>query len=126
MHLKELQEYSYWHYRRHQCRADKVVLEKRHKNEPRKCHFADTDESRYLVGNVDEKDLIKIRIELLQKKLSVDTPITPFDAFNLSTGAFLAASANILTYLIILLQFKMSQSGTEADRLENLAQNTEE
>ena len=89
-------------------------------------YIADTDESSYLVENADEKGLIKTRIELLQKKLSVDTPITPFDAFNLSTGAFLAASANILTYLIILLQFKMSQSGSEADRLENMAQNTGE
>lgn len=77
-------------------------------------YITHTDESNYLVKNIDGKGLIKNKIEMLQKKLSVETPITPFDAFNLSTGAFLAAFANILTYLIILIQFKMSQNGSEA------------
>ena len=51
------------------------------------------------------------RIKLLRKELKChsDSPINPFSAFSLSNGALIGTFATILTYLIVLIQFKAAE-----------------
>ena len=42
-----------------------------------------------------------------------ESPITPFSAFSLSHGTLIGTFATIITYLIVLIQFKMS--GVQSD-----------
>ena len=51
------------------------------------------------------------KINVLRYKLGVmaESPITPLSTFSLSNATFLSASATIITYLIILIQFKLTE-----------------
>ena len=51
------------------------------------------------------------RINVLRYKLGVmsESPITPLSTFSLSNATFLSASATIITYLMILIQFKLTE-----------------
>ena len=55
---------------------------------------------------IDEKD-----IELLRQDVRYhsESPITPFSCFSLSNNTLIGAFGTIITYLIVLLQFKVSE-----------------
>ena len=57
-------------------------------------------------GGVDEDDFQLLKEEL---KYYGEAPITPFSAFSVSTNTLLGAFGTIVTYLIVLLQFKVSE-----------------
>ena len=59
-------------------------------------------------GSVDEDDFRLLKEEL---KYYSDAPITPLSAFSVSTSTLLGAFGTIVTYLIVLLQFKVSEPG---------------
>ena len=44
-----------------------------------------------------------------------ESPITPFSAFTLSNSTLVGTCATIITYLIVLIQFKGSERGTTFD-----------
>ena len=44
-----------------------------------------------------------------QLKVLSDSPITPISTFSLCNGTLLSTSATVLTYLIILIQFKLTE-----------------
>ena len=56
-------------------------------------------------GGVDEDDFQLLKEDL---RYYSESPITPFSAFSVSTNTLLGAFGTILTYLIVLLQFKVS------------------
>ena len=65
-------------------------------------------------GSVDEDDFRLLKEEL---KYYSDAPITPLSAFSVSTSTLLGAFGTIVTYLIVLLQFKVSEpGGTPGDK----------
>ena len=76
--------------------------------------------------NVGKRDLEDFIIEtgsgvglgpswsILQSRLANPTPITPGSAFVLSNQSLLAAFSILLTYLVILIQFKLSVSSITA------------
>ena len=55
-------------------------------------------------------------MELLKEDLSshLPCPISPYGAFGLSNGALPGTFATILTYLIVLIQFKASESSSSS------------
>ena len=68
-------------------------------------------------GSVDQDDFQLLKEEL---KYYSDAPITPLSAFSVSTSTLLGAFGTIVTYLIVLLQFKVSEPpGKTAGREEN-------
>lgn len=58
-----------------------------------------------------KKDLDVHVIELLRQRMksNSESPITPFSAFTVSTSTLVGVSGVITTYLIVLLQFKVSE-----------------
>ena len=56
--------------------------------------------------DVDEQEFQLLKEEL---KYYSEAPITPFSAFSVSTSTLLSAFGTIITYLIVLLQFKVSE-----------------
>jgi len=58
-----------------------------------------------------ERMLISKNMELLKTELKdqSDSPINPCSAFSLSSGTLLGTFANIITYLIVLIQFKAAE-----------------
>ena len=58
-----------------------------------------------------KKDLDVHVIELLRQRMrcNSESPITPFSAFSVSTSTLVGVSGVITTYLIVLLQFKVSE-----------------
>ena len=69
-------------------------------------------------GSVDDDDFQLLKEEL---KHYSDAPITPLSAFSVSTSTLLGAFGTIITYLIVLLQFKVSEepSGQTGGQKEN-------
>ena len=59
-------------------------------------------------GGIDDDDFQLLKEEL---KYYGEAPITPFSAFSVSTNTLLGAFGTIVTYLIVLLQFKVSEPG---------------
>ena len=61
--------------------------------------------------NFKKKDLDVHVIELLRQRMKCNSeaPITPFSAFSVSTSTLVGVSGVITTYLIVLLQFKVSE-----------------
>ena len=57
-------------------------------------------------GGVDEDDFQLLKDDL---RYYCEDPITPFSAFSVSTNTLLGAFGTIVTYLIVLLQFKVSE-----------------
>ena len=65
-------------------------------------------------GGVDDDDFQLLKEEL---RYYMDAPITPLSAFSVSTSTLLGAFGTIVTYLIVLLQFKVSEpGGTPGDK----------
>ena len=60
----------------------------------------------------NDKKLDERELELLRQDIRYhsDSPITPFSFFSLSNSTLLGAFGTIVTYLIVLLQFKTSES----------------
>ena len=63
----------------------------------------------YQYENQNEKATIHNKIDLLKDRLNNDAPISPYGYFGVTNSSLLAAFANILTYVIILIQFKLSE-----------------
>ena len=67
-------------------------------------------------GGVDYDDFQLLKEEL---RYYMEAPITPLSAFSVSTSTLLGAFGTIVTYLIVLLQFKVSEpSGETSERQE--------
>ena len=49
------------------------------------------------------------KIDLMNELLENESPISPFGYFSITGGAFLSALTTIITYLIVLIQFKLSE-----------------
>ena len=62
-------------------------------------------------------------IQLLRQDLRYycDSPITPFSAFSLSNGTLIGTCATIVTYLIILIEFKASEIPTNIMQGKNMS-----
>ena len=63
----------------------------------------------------DKKKMNMDEIELLRRDFrdQAESPINPFSAFTLSSNTFLGACGTIVTYIIVLLQFKVAEPQTE-------------
>ena len=61
-----------------------------------------------------ESDVDKEEIDLLCRDLRyhAESPINPFSAFSLTSSNLLGACGTIITYIIVLLQFKIAEPGT--------------
>ena len=72
---------------------------------------------------VSETGVDKDDFQLLKEEMRyyMEAPITPFSAFSVSTSTLLGAFGTIVTYLIVLLQFKVSEepSGQTGGQKEN-------
>ena len=64
----------------------------------------------------DKKKMNMEEIELLRRDVrdQAESPINPFSAFSLSSNTFLGACGTIVTYIIVLLQFKVAEPQTES------------
>ena len=60
---------------------------------------------------IAERDVDEEGFQLLKEELKYygEAPITPLSAFSVSTSTLLSAFGTIITYLIVLLQFKVSE-----------------
>ena len=58
---------------------------------------------------VIEIQSLERKINLLKTFVDNDSPISPFGYFSITGGTFLSAMATVLTYLIVLIQFKMAE-----------------
>ena len=52
---------------------------------------------------------LKWKIQVLEDRLSRPNAISPYFAFNLNRSTFLPGLATVLTYLIIVIQFKLTE-----------------
>ena len=65
-------------------------------------------------NDFDDKQLQEKKIQLLKDALlDNDPPISPYGYFSLTGGTFLSTLATILTYLIVLIQFKLANISEE-------------
>ena len=64
----------------------------------------------------DKKKMNMEDIELLRRDFrdQAESPINPFSAFSLSSSTFLGACGTIVTYIIVLLQFKVAEPPEES------------
>ena len=60
------------------------------------------------LDKADFNPKVEYKMELLFKRLSNPNPLCPANVFNLNKSTILSSSAAIVTYLIILMQFKIS------------------
>ena len=68
-----------------------------------------------------EKIKIKYVMQLKQDLMDkCSSPINPFAAFSLSNSTFIGAFATILTYLIVLIQFKASDDKVTTTTLQEI------
>ena len=58
-----------------------------------------------------DKEIDMVEVDLMRRDFrdSAESPINPFSAFSLSNNTFLGACGTIVTYIIVLLQFKVSE-----------------
>ena len=76
---------------------------------------------------IAERDVDKEGFQLLKEELRYysEAPITPLSAFSVSTSTLFSAFGTIITYLIVLLQFKVSElPGDTQERQEHNTTNT--
>ena len=61
-----------------------------------------------------ESDVDMEEVDLLRRDLRyhAESPINPFSAFTLTSSNILGACGTIITYIIVLLQFKIAEQGT--------------
>ena len=65
---------------------------------------------------IDEKEIGLLRQDV---KYHSESPITPFSCFSLSNNTLLGAFGTIVTYLIVLLQFKVSEMSMNSIDVKN-------
>ena len=70
-------------------------------------------ESAFLL-ELGESDVNMVEVDLLRKDLRyhAESPINPYSAFSLSSSNLLGACGTIITYIIVLLQFKIAEKST--------------
>ena len=72
---------------------------------------------------------LKWKIEILEERLSRENAYSPYYAFNLNRAAFLPSFASVITYFIIIVQFKISEvptnSNTTSEAITILTNNTD-
>ena len=66
-------------------------------------------ESKMLETNRGEIERNRDKIDLMNELLEKDSPISPYGYFSITGGSFLSAVTTIITYLIVLMQFKLSE-----------------
>ena len=64
----------------------------------------------YQYEDQNEKATIHNKIDLLKDRLSNDSPISPYGCFGVTNSASLTGFVSILTYVIVLIQFKLSET----------------
>ena len=60
-----------------------------------------------------ENQALEKKVSLLKTFVDSDSPISPFGYFSINGGTFLSAMATVLTYLIVLIQFKMAEESND-------------
>ena len=71
---------------------------------------------------ITERDVDEEGFQLLKEELKYygEAPLTPLSAFSVSTSTLLSAFGTIITYLIVLVQFKVSElPGDTQERQEH-------
>ena len=63
---------------------------------------------KFMDQNIDMEEVDLLRRDF---RYVAESPITPFAAFSLSSSTLLGACGMIVTYIIVLLQFKVSEPG---------------
>lgn len=76
--------------------------------EMKKCVYL-LERYRFQEKNVDMEDVYLLRQDL---RYLAQSPINPFSAFSLSSSTLLGVCGTIITYIIVLLQFKVAEPGT--------------
>ena len=67
-----------------------------------------------LLANYHKLDKrLKWKSDVLEERLVKEHPIRPFDFFTMNRSAFLPTLASALTYFIIIIQFKLSESNLD-------------
>ena len=67
-----------------------------------------------LLANYHKLDKrLKWKSDVLEERLAKEDPIRPYDFFTMDRSAFLPTLASALTYFIIIIQFKLSESNLE-------------
>ena len=63
----------------------------------------------------EDKEIDADELKLLRQEIRYhsESPIKPFSAFTVSTGTLVGVFGTIITYLIVLLQFKVSEPHTD-------------
>ena len=67
------------------------------------------DRYRFTDSEVDIEEVDLLRRDL---RYHAESPINPFSAFSLTSNNLLGACGTIITYIIVLLQFKIAEPGT--------------
>ena len=60
------------------------------------------------IGSHKMEDLEKIQMDVLINQFSVTAPIRPYDVFNLNYASGFSMDGLMITYIIVLLQFKFA------------------
>ena len=60
---------------------------------------------------------MKWKSDVLEERLMKEDPIRPYEFFSLKRSAFLPTLASALTYFIIIIQFKLSESNTSTSEV---------
>ena len=63
----------------------------------------------YNFEDVNEKLTINNKIDLLKERLNIDSPISPYGLFSINNSSSLNSLVNILTYVIVLINFKITE-----------------
>ena len=67
-----------------------------------------------LLANYHKLDKrLKWKSDVLEERLVKEDPIRPYDFFTMNRSAFLPTLASALTYFIIIIQFKLSESNLD-------------
>ena len=75
------------------------------------------DRFKFYNKKIDEKEIELLRQDV---KYHSESPIKPFSCFGLSNNTLLGAFGTIITYLIVLLQFKVSEMSMNPMDVKNM------
>ena len=68
--------------------------------------------------------IYKTKITIFKEELRLmNSPLSPFNAFNVSNRTIISAFASITTYLIVLIQFKVSEFDDTTHKYCNITLN---
>jgi hypothetical protein len=66
-------------------------------------------------------EIYKTKISIFKEELHLmNSPLSPFNAFNVSNSTLISAFASITTYLIVLIQFKVSEIDSTTHKYCNM------